>query len=348
MWDRFVVRRKINSFSRRAGWTWAPCRPIFAWIGPTSRCNLRCQTCYLRTTDAQFQDMNDAVYQRVQREVLPGLRGACLTGQGEPFLSPVFYRLLEDTLSAGKFAWVITNGTIIRPDALELLVRSDASVRLSLDGATAETYERNRRGAKFSRAIEFLETVKGIMDRGKHPLFKFEINYIVLRSNLEQMTDCVELAHRYGVSRIFFLAFVVGDRTDAFAAEESVFHCTEEVRRQWERAHARGLQLGIEVPPIVFDKAEQSESEPETGAEAAPAGNGRVRQCPLPWWDTYIDVDGAVRPCCPWPVHDPMGNLNEQSFEAIWNGPKYRELRRRVNTPDMPVPCRHCNLKVRV
>ena len=169
-----------------------------------------------------------------------------------------------------------------------------------------------------------------------------------MRTNVEQMADCVDLAHRYGAWRVFFLAFVVGDRTDAFAAEESVFHCTEAVQRNWQRAHARGLELGVDVPPIAFDKAEQSENEAKCAADGAPDSNGRIRQCPLPWWDTYIDVDGAVRPCCAWPVHDPMGNLNEQSFEAIWNGEKYRELRRRVNTPDMPDPCRHCNLAVRV
>jgi len=37
-----------------------------------------------------------------------------------------------------------------------------------------------------------------------------------------------------------------------------------------------------------------------------------------------------------------MGNLHENSMEEIWNGERYMDLRRRVNTPDAPAACRHC------
>lgn len=50
--------------------------------------------------------------------------------------------------------------------------------------------------------------------------------------------------------------------------------------------------------------------------------------CNLPWIGCLVSADGAVRPCCwlKWGV----GNLNEGSFEEIWNGPEMQELRAAV------------------
>lgn len=348
MWDRYTIQRKINSLSRRAGWTWAPLRPIHAWTEATSRCNLKCRICYPHRFGTHFQDMDPRVYERIRRELLPCLRDVCFSGQGEPFLAPEFLQMVDDALVLGKRVWVITNGTIVRPDTLERLVRSPARVTISLDGTTPEVLEYIRHGARFDRVMEFMSTVKEIMDRAAHPEFLFEITFVVTRSNVTQMTDCVELAHRYGIRRIHFASFVVGDRDDEFAVRESLMNRPEEVLPHWEPARKRGLELGVEVPPVVFDLSDRPDGEEVGSQSPLLAPTGRIRHCPIPWWGTYIEANGLVRPCCVWPSGDPMGDLRRQSFREIWNGPKYRELRRTVNTPEMPVFCRRCTLPARL
>jgi hypothetical protein len=37
-----------------------------------------------------------------------------------------------------------------------------------------------------------------------------------------------------------------------------------------------------------------------------------------------------------------MGLLDEQPFLEIWEGPRYREFRRRLDSPDPPDVCRGC------
>jgi radical SAM protein with 4Fe4S-binding SPASM domain len=58
----------------------------------------------------------------------------------------------------------------------------------------------------------------------------------------------------------------------------------------------------------------------------------------------YLKVtpDGAVYPCCRGPDELRMGNVLQQSFEEIWNGPRYQEFRRRMFTADYPEVCRTC------
>ena len=353
MWDRYTIRRRMNSFSRRARWTRAPALPIRAWIVATSRCNLRCRTCPGHNPSdprgpEYFEDMRPEIYERLRRELLPALQEVYLSGGGEPFLAPIFYQMLDDMLDTGKRVLVVTNGTIIRPDYLERLIRAPSQIRVSLDGTTPDVMDHMRPGASLDRVLEFMKTVKEIMDRSAHPAFQFQISFVVARSNVEQMVDCVELAHHYGVQSVGFGSFTIDGRTDDFASESLIYH-PDEVLPHWERARKRGLELGVNVPPtLVFLGSDRPEEEAPQYRPDLYNRAGQIRHCPIPWWNTYIEVDGTVKPCCAFLEGGHLGNLREQSFREIWNGPKYRELRRTVNTPDMPEICKHCSLSARI
>jgi radical SAM protein with 4Fe4S-binding SPASM domain len=52
--------------------------------------------------------------------------------------------------------------------------------------------------------------------------------------------------------------------------------------------------------------------------------------CYAGWFHSRILVDGTVLPCSTGLL--PMGNLNDHSFEQIWNGPEYRAFRRRASS----------------
>ncbi|TLN14024.1 methyltransferase domain-containing protein, partial [bacterium] len=57
---------------------------------------------------------------------------------------------------------------------------------------------------------------------------------------------------------------------------------------------------------------------------------GSVTGCRQPWDHVSFDWNGDVYPCCnPSGITDyRMGNINDSSFEEIWNGPKYEYTRR--------------------
>jgi MoaA/NifB/PqqE/SkfB family radical SAM enzyme len=52
------------------------------------------------------------------------------------------------------------------------------------------------------------------------------------------------------------------------------------------------------------------------------------RECVFPWKNANILANGEVKPCC-WCKGD-IGNLNEETFEEIWNGTKMVELREHI------------------
>jgi radical SAM protein with 4Fe4S-binding SPASM domain len=62
---------------------------------------------------------------------------------------------------------------------------------------------------------------------------------------------------------------------------------------------------------------------------------------------SYVRIipNGNVYPCCRgWDDHLLMGNVFQQSFEEIWNGPAYQKLREEFATGDLREGCRHCTL----
>lgn len=65
-----------------------------------------------------------------------------------------------------------------------------------------------------------------------------------------------------------------------------------------------------------------------------------VQACQRPWTGLYVENNGYVKVCC-FDV-DPIGNLDDQSFDEIWNGPLARELRRSFLEDRPPEGCRNC------
>ncbi|WP_421902063.1 SPASM domain-containing protein [Maridesulfovibrio sp.] len=70
--------------------------------------------------------------------------------------------------------------------------------------------------------------------------------------------------------------------------------------------------------------------------------------CAYPWQQLIIDLTGEVVPCCYWSGYgnsgEPMGNINTQSIEEIWNNANYVELRRVIASGNIPAthPCANC------
>ena len=323
-------------------------KPVVVW-NITRQCNLKCRHCPAHAPVHEFDpnwftDMKPEVYEIVRRQLLPGLGIIHLSGGGEPFMAENLDQMLDDMVDGKRYITVATNGTVIRLKALERLVGSPSLIRVSLDGTTNEMNQYIR-GVKLDRILEFLEVLRQIRARGAHPKFTLQVSYVVTRSNVEQMTECVEISHRYGVHQVCFGNFIVDSRIDEFAQRESLHEHPEEVMPHWQRAHDRGRELGVAVYPMAFNPKDQPEDEWRKQKSDLFEGD-RIRICPLPWWAVYVEVDGSVKPCCVYQV--PFGDLLQESFDAIWNGPKFRQLRRTVNTPAMPETCRNCFIQERL
>ena len=137
-----------------------PLRKLYVEI--TAGCNLDCVICVRRA----WAETSGAMSLETFAALLDQLRGfpdppiLHLGGYGEPLSHPEFLALVRRAKIAGLRVEVTTNGMLLdEPLAKELLDLELDRLMVSLDGATATSYDDIHAGADFDRVIANLRTL---------------------------------------------------------------------------------------------------------------------------------------------------------------------------------------------
>jgi radical SAM protein with 4Fe4S-binding SPASM domain len=328
-------------------WTDAPPLPGELQVEVTSACNLRCAMCLVayrppvnKITGAMRPELFGSLL-----DSLPDLRRVTLQGLGEPLLSPYLMTLIQDAKARGVAAGFNSNATLLSTRVADELVAAGLDwLHVSVDGATADTYEGIRDGGRFNRVVDNLAGLVRAKRRAGSATPHVRVVCVAMRRNVAELPELVGLLARIGVDelRVQNLSHTFSD-TDpagqyapirAFTAAEALWTGADQDAAREAFAAARraadrhGLQLRL----------------PELVASATPRRGGPG--CSWPWDAAYITSTGVVQPCCMVMGDDriTLGHLREQTFPQIWHGAPYREFRRRLLGEHPPDVCRGCAL----
>ena len=64
--------------------------------------------------------------------------------------------------------------------------------------------------------------------------------------------------------------------------------------------------------------------------------------CLAPWLSIHTWPDGKTYPCCLWNSGDPVGNINNESLEQIWNNEKMKQTRTGMLKGEKISSCKRC------
>ena len=167
-------------------------------------CNLDCIMCPWK--DARKQtfktgDMAEEIWDAL-RPHLAETASVDFTGGGEPLLHPKLAHWIQEAHAAGCRTGFLTNGIILNRERSRQFIQSGIDwIGFSVDGATAEVYERIRKGAEFKALCHNIATVAGLKT-GNKPLII--INYVMIPDNIDDLEKIVGLASDLGVNQINF------------------------------------------------------------------------------------------------------------------------------------------------
>lgn len=345
--DRREANRELNARELKGKALSLKSRPPGVHIESTTKCNFYCQTCTKGHAPYFAEDLDPTVFEKFSEQVLPYVDHLVVTGFGEPTYSAMFDRLVQAADERSVPVHFTTNGSLLDFGRIERLLRSRTELAISIDGATSVTFEAIRRGSSFDRIIEKLAMIKKVHDvllsESKTILL---FNFVALRSNIHELPDVVRLAHRFGVCHVCAVDY--GLQKTEFDSE-SLRYGPAMANRFLDEAEAVARELGVRLQAMPHYSEETPPPPPPRAGllrklfrvrRVFPVPNRFPRMCHSPWSEPYIKVDGRVFPCCTNDVS--MGNINEQSFEEIWNGPAYRRLRKRIVGALPPFLCRSC------
>ena len=142
--------------------------PVEYIVETTAKCNLYCPMCPRETHPQPKEDMTDAIFNRLVEETGPSAEHMMLIGLGEPLLDPKIFDRIEHCGRHGIYSLLSTNGTLLDEEAsARLLATPLTHVTFSFDGATKESFEYYRKGARYEKVRDnFIRFARMKKERG--------------------------------------------------------------------------------------------------------------------------------------------------------------------------------------
>lgn len=274
----------------------------------------------------------------------PELEELHLQGLGEPLLHPRFFDMVR--YAAGRGIRVSTNSNLTLLTALradECVASGLEWLHVSIDGATASTYEEIRVWSSFERVLRNLRYLLEARRAASAALPRVRLITVIMRRNLDELPELVEIASELGVDAMFVqhLCHDFGESTlpahyrpmREFIDEQTLLgEDPEHVQRVFDRARdvARHRAMDLRLPSL----------RPKIHAPGTPG----PQRCDWPWRGSYVSYDGSAMPCCmiATPDRTSFGNVIQTGVPAIWHGEAAQEFRARLASDDPPEVCRSC------
>jgi radical SAM protein with 4Fe4S-binding SPASM domain len=290
-----------------------PVLPASIGIETTNRCNFKCAFCPQSNPDHFDTNRPSEITPDTVVTLLRKIREAGVTTgimhwtlDGEPFMNKRFAQIVE---RAGQFGFKTHNF------ASNAMLMTPARLReLPKDGFQYFILP------DYCSDEEYFERYRGTPGSWK-----------IVRENLRAAIGGEEFAH---------IRFHVGDISGYTLRDPA------ELQRRFRELKAMfPLSDRIAFYPVTYHNYSGKVSPPAT--DATPRPRTRYNLCPYPWSTVNIASNGDIVACCRDSERQTvLGNLFEQSFLDIWNGEKYRDLRRdlRDEHPERQAACDGCSM----
>jgi radical SAM protein with 4Fe4S-binding SPASM domain len=314
--------------------------PIHLHVEHTTYCNLDCKTCNRLKYLTKPEHLSVERFKRILDQTHP--KKLSLTGIGEPFMHPQVFDFIQIAKEHHCTVDIVTNGTLLTPECCDKIVKSDLDViRISLDGASRETYQRIRGADRFFEVLDGIRSLVETKKRLNSPKPFVRLTYVMTRDNYHELARTIALGEKLGVDAANFQPLdLVGieERKENLVGNLTYEDFSREITHALQISQYHHISTNIQH----IHKNLSPYWKKFQFVEPYPSG---TRICIFPWFYSYITIDGDVRPCCylNYGQEVSMGNIFESDIQTIWNNKTYQDFRRITREGKYPHKmCRYC------
>jgi MoaA/NifB/PqqE/SkfB family radical SAM enzyme len=275
--------------------------------------------------DLGFED-----YQRILAQ-FPHLVHLCLNGFGEPMLHPRFFDVVAYTRRERPWCklTIYSNGLLIDDEKARRLVDCGITeVNVSIDAATAATYERVRRGGTLDVVHANIRRLMRARSEAGARFPRVGVNFVMLNENEGELVTFVEQAADLGVDFINCITYASYDW--GFRN----LRTRESYRRELDAAAARIAALGLRCKSFPSPDLSWTEA-------------SRRFDCGFFWGQSVriaFSGDVTLGCCSPFKETYSYGNVLQQPFREIWNNAMFQRNRLSTLHATAPNPtCASCH-----
>ena len=332
----------------RNGWAFAP---FSVNLELTARCNLKCRMCWLwgeNSVGSSFvgEEMDTATIKRTI-DSLARYRPFIYLQGGEIMVRNDLVAIMRHLTQRHLVFGFTTNATLTTEELAREIVRHAAAVSVSLDGPEVK-HEAIRGQGNFRRALQGIRHL--VAARGSSAAPAIKLNTLSTGLSCAEMEEMVRLGSELGVDVVKFgnLQFLTRERgeehkrvmkelfaIDCRSIDGYVSDPRLDVAELWEKLSFLRGKRGVET---LSTKSLDALKRWYHGTVT-----DNYHFCFFPWFSAMIRADGSVVPCGEYRQPEfSAGNVREQPFTEIWNGPKMRRFRQVLRREKFFPGCDRC------
>ena len=333
--------------------------PLRLQIEITDRCNFNCIMCDRPDLIAQGHKLNNDIPYETFARLIDQIKPYYVTinGRGEPLLHPQLNKIIELCRRRKITTAMPTNMSLARGEKLQMLLNALPDIlTVSFHGPHAESFQNITKSDTFDRFSANLDQlltktdpkndrIRNISHKNHKKTTKIRLLSALQAANMNDYQEMFDFLKKRNILNDMCLLPVFDYRGPN---AKTVIPTNQKINE----TNAKLTQL--------IENTEDTEKKnffqrwQNTLLQIKPnCQTNQTAPCLIPWFSTYLSASGDVTPCCYLTgKHNIMGNINDQPFEEIWNGQKYRLFRKKMrqkrqNLPDCLLCQRNDSARVR-
>lgn len=290
----------------------------------TQHCNLQCIFCdnknIKRKRILKFDDIEgfDNMVESVEGDHVHSYID--ISGYGEVMTHPDFSKFIKYFKNKKKNVRISTNGTLIDKFIDDIINSTIINMTISLNTLNGETYKKLMGKSGLKKVLSNVSLLKSKGFKGK-----IDLSFVINQYNFHEIPKFIDLGKITG-SHIACIGLT--PTLKEMYDKDLILKIDDEVRKKIEeyKNYAREKEVSF----YIFN--------PDTDSQNV---NRKVNITTCHYVDRYffVGVSGKVVPCC-WSKIS-MGNVKKESFNDIFNGEKYKKLRKMIEKGNDKY-CKNC------
>jgi MoaA/NifB/PqqE/SkfB family radical SAM enzyme len=287
-------------------------KPYVLMVETGTICNLNCPTCptpreiIVGARTAKNMDFDD--FKKIIDNSYKSFSAVVLFWSNEPLLNKEIARMVRYCDELNLYTFISTNVMLLTEEKIRELIKSGLDELLvCIDGFSAKTYERFRKGAKFETVKGNIESLCKIKKESNALNPWVEIQYIETKQNSEEVASCQEWAKEIGVDKFRLQPLYITRHLRDFKKLGDEF-C---IGKNWEERYKNKSRKG-------------------------------KNSCKNPNSTVCVLVNGQLAICC-YDIKSTyrFGSLLENSFESIAKNKKYLKIKKQGEKRGLSI-CKGC------